>query len=149
MDVIREMQAQSPTPGVILITHDLGVVAQMADRVMVMYGGRTVEYGPVDEVYYNPHQPYTWGLLGSLPRLDEVEKQRLDADQGTAAEPAAAARRVSVRRARCPYERPVLSRDLSRARDRRARPRRALLDARSTNAELSARACRTSPRGVA
>ncbi len=76
MDVIREMQAQYES-GVILITHDLGVVAQMADRVMVMYGGRTVEYGPVDEVYYNPHQPYTWGLLGSLPRLDESEKQRL------------------------------------------------------------------------
>ena len=76
MDVIREMQAAYHT-GVIMITHDLGVVAQMADKVMVMYGGRTVEFGTVDEVYYNPHQPYTWGLLGSLPRLDETEKQRL------------------------------------------------------------------------
>jgi oligopeptide transport system ATP-binding protein len=76
MDVIREMQEAYHT-GVIMITHDLGVVAQMADKVMVMYGGRTVESGPVDEVYYNPHQPYTWGLLGSLPRLDETEKQRL------------------------------------------------------------------------
>jgi oligopeptide/dipeptide ABC transporter ATP-binding protein len=49
---------------------------------MVMYGGRTVEYGPVDEVYYDPHQPYTWGLLGSLPRLDVSAKQRLTPIQG-------------------------------------------------------------------
>jgi oligopeptide transport system ATP-binding protein len=81
MDVIREMQGVYNS-GVIMITHDLGVVAQMADRVMVMYGGRTVEYGSIDEVYYNPHQPYTWGLLGSLPRLDEVEKQRLTPIEG-------------------------------------------------------------------
>ncbi len=81
MDVIREMQVQYDS-GVILITHDLGVVAQMADRVMVMYGGRTVEYGSVDEVFYNPHQPYTWGLLASLPRLDESQKQRLTPIKG-------------------------------------------------------------------
>jgi oligopeptide transport system ATP-binding protein len=81
MDVIREMQ-QAYHTGVIMITHDLGVVAQMADKVMVMYGGRTLEDGPVDEVYYNPHQPYTWGLLGSLPRLDETEKQRLTPIEG-------------------------------------------------------------------
>jgi len=49
---------------------------------MVMYGGRTVEYGPVDEIYYNPQQPYTWGLLGSLPRLDESKKQRLTPIKG-------------------------------------------------------------------
>jgi oligopeptide/dipeptide ABC transporter ATP-binding protein len=81
MDVIREMQSVYNS-AVIIITHDLGVVAQMADKVSVMYGGRTVEYGPVDEVYYNPHQPYTWGLLGSLPRLDETEKQRLTPIKG-------------------------------------------------------------------
>jgi oligopeptide/dipeptide ABC transporter ATP-binding protein len=81
MDVIREMQSVYDS-AVIIITHDLGVVAQMADKVSVMYGGRTVEYGSVDEVYYNPHQPYTWGLLGSLPRLDETEKQRLTPIRG-------------------------------------------------------------------
>jgi oligopeptide transport system ATP-binding protein len=81
MDVIREMQAQYHS-GVIMITHDLGVVAQMADKVMVMYGGRTLEDGPVDEVYYNAQHPYTWGLLGSLPRLDETEKQRLTPIEG-------------------------------------------------------------------
>ena len=62
IDVVREMQAQYES-GVILITHDLGVVAEIADKVMVMYGGRTVEYGSVDEIFYNPHHPYTWGLL--------------------------------------------------------------------------------------
>jgi oligopeptide transport system ATP-binding protein len=81
MDVIREMQSQYRS-GVILITHDLGVVAQMADEVMVMYGGRTVEFGPVDQVYYEAHQPYTWGLLGSLPRLDATEKERLTPIKG-------------------------------------------------------------------
>ncbi len=81
IDVVREMQAQYHS-GVILITHDLGVVAEIADKVMVMYGGRTVEYGPVDEVYYNPHHPYTWGLLGSLPRLDIAEKHRLEPIKG-------------------------------------------------------------------
>jgi oligopeptide transport system ATP-binding protein len=81
IDVVREMQAQFRS-GVILITHDLGVVAEIADKVMVMYGGRTVEYGPVDEIYYNPHHPYTWGLLGSLPRLDLAEKTRLTPIKG-------------------------------------------------------------------
>jgi oligopeptide transport system ATP-binding protein len=81
IDVIREMQARYES-GVIAITHDLGVVAEIADKVMVMYGGRTVEYGPVDEIYYNPHHPYTWGLLGSLPRLDLAEKTRLTPIKG-------------------------------------------------------------------
>ena len=76
IDVIGEMQ-QRYESGVILITHDLGVIAEIADKVMVMYGGRTVEYGGIDEIFYNPHHPYTWGLLGSLPRLDEIEKTRL------------------------------------------------------------------------
>lgn len=56
---------------VIFITHDLGVVANMADRVAVMYAGRIVEYGTVDEIYYEPAHPYTWGLLGSMPDLDD------------------------------------------------------------------------------
>jgi len=105
MDVIRAMQEQYHT-GVIMITHDLGVVAQMADKVMVMYGGRTLEDGPVDEVYYNPHNPYTWGLLGSLPRLDETEKQRLTPIEGQPPNllllPAGC-----PFSGRCPYEMPV------------------------------------------
>jgi len=60
---------------IIMITHDLGVVAEVADDVVVMYGGQIVEQAPVGEVFYRPRHPYTWGLLGSLPRLDaEVDR---------------------------------------------------------------------------
>jgi peptide/nickel transport system ATP-binding protein len=63
--------------GIVLITHDLGVVAGFADRVMVMYAGRVVETGAVDDVYAHPRMPYTIGLLGSIPRLDASGKQPL------------------------------------------------------------------------
>lgn len=66
---------------VIFITHDLGVVANMADRVAVMYAGKIVEIGKVDEIFYNPKHPYTWALLGSMPDLDSTE--RLTAIPGT------------------------------------------------------------------
>ena len=61
----------------LLITHDLGVVAGLADRVLVMYAGRPVELGSVDDIFYSPAMPYTIGLLGSLPRLDEEGDERL------------------------------------------------------------------------
>jgi oligopeptide/dipeptide ABC transporter ATP-binding protein len=61
----------------ILITHDLGVVAEVADRVLVMYAGRVVEQGTLDEIFYDPQHPYTWGLLGSLARLDHPRADRL------------------------------------------------------------------------
>jgi oligopeptide/dipeptide ABC transporter ATP-binding protein len=61
----------------LLITHDLGVVAGLADRVLVMYAGRPVEIGTVDQIFYAPAMPYTIGLLGSLPRLDEEGDERL------------------------------------------------------------------------
>jgi len=67
---------------VILITHDLGVVAGMADRVMVMYAGKPVEFGTVDQIYENPRMPYTLGLLGSLPRLDSDGTERLTPIRG-------------------------------------------------------------------
>jgi oligopeptide/dipeptide ABC transporter ATP-binding protein len=62
---------------VILITHDLGVVAEVADRVMVMYAGQIVEQGTLDEIFYDPQHPYTWGLLGSIARLDQERPERL------------------------------------------------------------------------
>jgi oligopeptide/dipeptide ABC transporter ATP-binding protein len=62
---------------VILITHDLGVVADIADRVLVMYGGRVVESGTLEEIFYDPQHPYTWGLLGSIMRLDRPRTERL------------------------------------------------------------------------
>jgi len=69
LDVFERVQDRTKT-SIMLITHDLGVVAGVADRVLVMYGGRQVETGTVDQIFYNPRHPYTRGLLGSLPRLD-------------------------------------------------------------------------------
>ncbi len=66
---------------VIFITHDLGVVANMADRVAVMYAGRIVEYGTAEEIFYDPRHPYTWALLSSIPDVDS--KERLEAIPGT------------------------------------------------------------------
>src|SRR5829696_4036596 len=62
---------------VILITHDLGVIAEVADRVLVMYAGQIVEEGSLDDIFYDPQHPYTWGLLGSLTRLDQPPPERL------------------------------------------------------------------------
>ena len=62
---------------VVLITHDLGVVAEIADRVLVMYAGRVVETGTLDQIFYDPQHPYTWGLMGSVTRLDRPRTQRL------------------------------------------------------------------------
>jgi oligopeptide/dipeptide ABC transporter ATP-binding protein len=67
---------------VIIITHDLGVVAEIADRVLVMYAGRVVEEGTLDEIFYDPQHPYTWGLLGSLTRLDRPRPTRLPQIRG-------------------------------------------------------------------
>jgi peptide/nickel transport system ATP-binding protein/oligopeptide transport system ATP-binding protein len=69
--------------GIILITHDLAVVADIADRVVVMYAGRVVEQGTLDELFYDPLHPYTWGLLGSITRVDRDTAQILPAIPGT------------------------------------------------------------------
>jgi peptide/nickel transport system ATP-binding protein len=66
---------------VIIITHDLGVVAEHCDDIQVMYGGKAVEYGNTDDIYYRPLHPYTWGLLGSIPKLGE-ETDRLNPIRG-------------------------------------------------------------------
>jgi peptide/nickel transport system ATP-binding protein len=68
---------------VILITHDLGVVAEVADDIIVMYAGRVVEHGPKRAVFYDPQMPYTWGLLGSIPRLDRPKPKKLHSIEGT------------------------------------------------------------------
>jgi oligopeptide/dipeptide ABC transporter ATP-binding protein len=67
---------------VILITHDLGVVADIADDIAVMYAGRIVEYGTKRQVFYDPQHPYTWGLLGSIPRLDRPKPEKLHSIAG-------------------------------------------------------------------
>jgi oligopeptide transport system ATP-binding protein len=70
IEIVKGLRQELGT-AVIWITHDLGVVAGLADRVLVMYGGQIVEEGPVKELYKNPQHPYTQGLLGSIPRLDQ------------------------------------------------------------------------------
>jgi peptide/nickel transport system ATP-binding protein len=82
LDLIRDLQ-QEFNSAVIIITHDLGVVAELADNIMVMYAGRTAEYGPADDIFRAPQHPYTWGLLGSMPRLDRERADRLLPIKGT------------------------------------------------------------------
>ncbi|KZZ83720.1 ABC transporter ATP-binding protein [Bacillus sp. SJS] len=74
LDLMKELQKKIDT-SIIFITHDLGVVANVADRVAVMYGGKIVEYGTADEIFYNPKHPYTWGLISSMPDLDSKEDE--------------------------------------------------------------------------
>jgi peptide/nickel transport system ATP-binding protein len=74
--------SQQLNSGVIFVTHDLGVVADIADRVIVMYAGRVVEEGTLDETFYDPQHPYTWGLLGSITRMDRDPPKRLPSIPG-------------------------------------------------------------------
>ncbi len=81
LELMKDIQKKIDT-SIIFITHDLGVVANVADRVAVMYGGKIVEIGTVDEIFYNPQHPYTWGLLSSMPSMD-VNEEKLYAIPGT------------------------------------------------------------------
>lgn len=74
LELMKDLQQKIDT-SIIFITHDLGVVANVADRVAVMYGGKIVEIGTVDEVFYNPQHPYTWGLISSMPSLDAKDEE--------------------------------------------------------------------------
>ena len=74
LDLMNGLKRKLGT-AIILITHDLGVVAQMADRIAVMYAGRIVESGTADEIFYNPKHPYTWGLLGSMPSVEQSSRE--------------------------------------------------------------------------
>lgn len=82
MDLIGDLQNKLGT-AVILITHDLGVVADSAHRIQVMYAGKIIERGTTDEIFYNPQHPYTWALLQSVPRLDTGHKDSLYSIKGT------------------------------------------------------------------
>jgi len=75
-------QLRGGDSGVLFVTHDLGVVADIADRVLVMYGGRVVEQGTLEEIFYDPQHPYTWGLLGSITRMDRDPPKRLPSIPG-------------------------------------------------------------------
>ena len=86
LDLLRTMKDQYGL-SLLLITHDLGVVAEVADRVAVMYSGKIVEVGTVDQIYSDPRHPYTQGLLRSVPRLDETEHTRLQTIEGVVPNP--------------------------------------------------------------
>jgi peptide/nickel transport system ATP-binding protein/oligopeptide transport system ATP-binding protein len=81
LEEIRQLSRESDS-GVIFVTHDLGVVADIADRIVVMYSGRVVEQGTLNEIFYDPQHPYTWGLLGSVTRMDREPPHRLPAIPG-------------------------------------------------------------------
>jgi oligopeptide/dipeptide ABC transporter ATP-binding protein len=82
--ILKEISqlSRESNSGIIFVTHDLGVVADVADRVLVMYSGRLVEQGTVDEIFYDPQHPYTWGLMGSITRVDRDPPRRLPAIPG-------------------------------------------------------------------
>jgi oligopeptide/dipeptide ABC transporter ATP-binding protein len=99
-DLIDDLQAERGM-SVILITHDLGVVAGTCDRVAVFYGGKVVERSPVDELYENPKHPYTRGLMRSIPRLT-ADIERLSVIEGSVPNPAALPSGCSFH-PRCPH----------------------------------------------
>lgn len=76
LELMKEIQSETGT-SMIFITHDLGVVANVADTVAVMYAGQIVEYGSANDIFYNPKHPYTWGLLGSMPDLESSSTEEL------------------------------------------------------------------------
>jgi peptide/nickel transport system ATP-binding protein len=82
LDLMRDLQKEFNS-AIILITHDLGVVAEIADDLLVMYAGRAMEYGTSADVFYAPEHPYTWGLLQSVTRLDRLKADRLNPIPGS------------------------------------------------------------------
>jgi peptide/nickel transport system ATP-binding protein/oligopeptide transport system ATP-binding protein len=100
LDLLRELQAETGM-AIILITHDLGVVAEMADEVAVMYAGRVAERATAAEIFASPQHPYTLGLLGSIPRLDE-DRERLLAIEGAVPPPFALPKGCRFH-PRCPF----------------------------------------------
>ena len=100
LDLLRDLQAETGM-GIILITHDLGVIAEMADVVAVMYAGRVVERASARDLFEDPQHPYTLGLLGSIPRLD-LDRERLTAIEGSVPPPFAWPRGCRFA-PRCPF----------------------------------------------
>ena len=83
LDLMLQLKERRPGAAILLITHNMAVVAETCDRVAVMYGGKIQEVGPVDRLFENPLHPYTQGLLGSIPRVDGIRARRLNVIPGT------------------------------------------------------------------
>ena len=113
LELMQEIQDKTDS-AIIMITHDLGVVADMADDVLMMYAGKAVEYGPAHDVFHDPLHPYTWGLLDSLPRHDVDDKGLLRPIKGQPPSlidlptGCAFSARCAVVRGECRYESPEL-----------------------------------------
>ena len=101
LDLMNHLKEKRGT-SILLITHDLGVVAKMADRIAVMYAGKIVEYGDARQIFYRPSHPYTWGLLGAMPNLIQDVKSELYAIPGTPPDLYAPPKGCAFA-ARCPY----------------------------------------------
>jgi peptide/nickel transport system ATP-binding protein len=102
LELLRDLQKEFGS-SIVLITHDMGVVSQMSDRVLVMYGGRLVEAGPRRDVMRDPLHPYTWGLMGSIPPTDGTRAKRLAAIPGTPISPSDADRDRCLFAPRCSF----------------------------------------------
>jgi peptide/nickel transport system ATP-binding protein len=102
LDLIRDLQSEFGS-AVIIITHDLGVVAELADDILVMYAGKCVEYGNSGTVFRAPEHPYTWGLLSSMPRMDRERQERLVPIKGSPPSLINVPRGCAFH-PRCPYE---------------------------------------------
>jgi peptide/nickel transport system ATP-binding protein len=102
LDLIRDLQSEFDS-AVIIITHDLGVVAELADDILVMYAGKAVEYGSSEVLFRAPEHPYTWGLLSSIPRMDRARQERLVPIEGSPPSLINVPRGCAFH-PRCPYE---------------------------------------------
>ena len=114
LELIRTLQQETGT-AIVLITHDLGVVAEVADEVLVMYAGRVVERAPVHDLFDMPQHPYTIGLLGAIPRLD-LEQTRLVSIEGQVPSPAQPLSGCSFA-PRCPFAQPACSNQVPALRE--------------------------------
>ena len=110
LDLMKQLQNKIGT-SIILITHDLGVVANLAQRVIVMYAGQIMETGTTDDVFYTAKHPYTWGLLASMPRLDSDRDEALKAIPGTPPDLADPPQGCPFA-ARCPYAMQVCQKEM-------------------------------------
>ncbi len=129
---------------ILIITHDLGVIAEIADEVVVMYAGKIVESAPVAALFADPQHPYTIGLLGSIPRID-VDRERLSTIEGIGAQPQQPAQGLPLLAA-LPVRRPAAAaRSRRRCADIAAGPSRRLLE----GAASSLRGTRHEPHGAA
>ena len=120
LDLIDRLKSEF-NAAVIIVTHDLGVVAEHCDDIQVMYAGKAAEFGETDDIYYRPLHPYTWGLLSSIPRLDETKQERLNPIRGLPPSLIQVPPGCAFH-PRCPYKFDPCDREVPRAPARRRLP---------------------------